>query len=133
MFLCRHRPVQFLILGGLVMAFFLTMAPASIAESRKPLRVPAGLRGFQVAQMMQKHAQEQSRAAVTPKPTTTETRYVAVRGPDGQVRTFKLEGQIIRTYRPSSIAPQFVTVRGPEGQVRSFALEGEIISVQPSP
>ena len=52
-------------------------------------------------------------AAVAATPATST---VTVRGPDGTVRTFVVEGQVVQQGGPTTYA----AVRGPDGVVRSF-------------
>jgi hypothetical protein len=68
-----------------------------------------------------------SRAAT--RPTPPQPQVVTLRAPDGSVRTFRLEGPIVRTFMAAGRPHVTVTQ---SGGPRTFALEGQIIRVQPA-
>jgi hypothetical protein len=105
----RSSALGAVFVAGLVLV--VAAGPAA-ADPRKPFRLPPGAKGYQVVQAMQRYQQQADRtpqatapARQAPSPEQAASpavqaaapaapRVVTLRGPDGRLRTFVLQGSV---------------------------------------
>ena len=89
---------------------FLVAGPSAAQSRPAGPRIPLDARGFQIGQALTQYHQDREarahRAPVAPAPVTEapSPRYVTIRTPDGQGRSFLLEGPVtVVPFRPGVV------------------------------